>query len=511
VVFFYTLSIKNTIILNLNILIMKKIFLTAAITLSISTIGIAQDEKEVLLFSQHQTIGTARSLAVGGAMGSIGADFAGLSVNPASLGKYSKAEFTFTPSTKLNNTSSAFLDKNTTDDKSNFAFDNLGLVVANRKEQKTGWKATNFAIGFNRVANFNTSYAYNGINNKKNSITNQFIENANAAGGYTQINNASLLTQMAYNTYLIDTVNGVLQSFVPTTNLNQSKIVTETGGINEVNISLAGNNNDQLLIGGSIGIPIVNYTRTTNYQEEDLSGNAANQFESFNYTETLRTSGGGINIKLGAIYMPIPNIRLGVALHSPTYFTLTEQGDNSMAAKLENFIPSIKTNPGDYKSLSEYNVTTPYRAVLSGSYVFGKYGFITADYEFVDYTKARISFTDNTDDVNYANGINNVVKKVANNTNNLRLGAEYRAKIISLRAGYAIIGSDLQTAQFNTSRRDFSLGLGTRFSSFFIDAAWVNSNQNRRDYMYVLNGVTTNNASISSNTKFINVTMGWKF
>jgi hypothetical protein len=490
---------------------MKKIFLTSAICLSIAANAIAQDEKEVLLISQYQTVGTARSLAVGGAMGSIGADYAGLSVNPASLGKYSKNEFTFTPSAKINKTSSAFLDKNTSQDKSTFTFDNLGLVVTNRREQKTGWKATNFAIGFNKVANFNASYAYNGINQKNNSIANQFVDNANAVGGYTQITNASLLTQMAYNLYLIDTINGVLQSFVPTNNLNQSKIVTESGGINEINISLAGNNNDQLLIGGSIGIPLVNYNRTTNYAEEDLSGVTNNQFESFNYTESLKTTGGGINLKLGAIYMPIPNIRLGIALHSPTFYQLSEQGDNSMTANLENFISTIKTKPGDYKSLSEYSITTPYRAILSGSYVFGKYGFVTADYEYVDYASGRIAFTNNTDDVNFANGVNTVVKKIGNSTNNLRFGAELRAKLISLRAGYAIIGSDLQTTQFNTGRKDFSLGLGTKFNSFFIDAAWVNSNQNRRDYMYVLNGVNTNNATINSNNKFVSVTMGWKF
>jgi hypothetical protein len=490
---------------------MKKLLFTSILLLRLLPNVSAQDEKEVLLFSQYQPTATARALAVGGAMGSIGADFSGLCVNPASLGKYSKNEFTLTPSGKINNTSSAFIDKNTTQNKSTLTFDNIGLVFANRKEQASRWKATNFAIGYNRVANFNSNFAYNGINTKNNSITNQMIENANNAGGVANITNASLLTQMAYNLYLIDTLNGNLVSYVPTTQLNQSKIVSESGGINEINISLAGNNNDQLLIGATLGIPVVNYNRTTNYQEEDLSGNTTKQFESFNYAESLKTTGGGINLKVGAIYIPIPAIRIGLALHSPTFYQLSEEGNNIMTAKLENFNPLIKINPGDYKSLSEYSVTTPYRAIVSGSFLFGKNGFVTADYEYVDYTFAKIGFTQDAADISYANAINTVVQKIGNTTNNLRLGAEYRAKLLSFRAGYAIIGSDLNNTQFNAGRKDFSLGLGARLNSFFIDAAWVNSNQNRRDYMYVLNGIKTNNANITSNNKFVSVTMGWKF
>jgi hypothetical protein len=491
---------------------MKKIFIISALAILSNAQLQAQDEKEVLLFSQYQPMSTARAMALGGAMGSVGADFGALCINPASLAKYSKSEFMFTPTFRVASTNSNYNGNTNGDDKTKLAIDNIGFVFANRVTQKSGWKAHNIAIGMNRTANFNRNTVYSGINTKS-SMVNQYAEVANAAGGLNALNDISLLSQMAYSMYLLDTVNGdanKLYSFVPYIGgLNQYKRVSENGGIHEFNLSLAANNNDQLLIGATLGIPIVHYSRTTNYEEEDKSGNTNNDFASWQYTEKLVTSGAGINLKVGAIYMPIPSIRFGVALHSPTYYSLSEEGNNSMSAKLEKFKPLISTEPDAWKSLSEYNLATPYKAIVSGSFVIGKLGFISADYEYLDYRTARISMND----VSYTNDVNAATKKLTMATNNIKLGAELRLQAYTLRAGYAMYGSQLNGSQINTSKKDISIGAGYRGESFFTDIAFVNSKFGDRDYLYQLQDPTyrINPASIANTINSFVFTLGWKY
>ena len=69
---------------------MKHILLIAGIIFSVSIF--AQDEVDILRYSQYQIGGTARSIGYGGAVGSLGADFSALTVNPAGIGLYRKSE-----------------------------------------------------------------------------------------------------------------------------------------------------------------------------------------------------------------------------------------------------------------------------------------------------------------------------------------------------------------------------------------------------------------------------------
>jgi hypothetical protein len=505
---------KNNHYKTSTIIIMKHLIYSILFATCFSQAVHAQDEKEIMLFSQNNNIGTARGQAIGGALGSIGADFSAISVNPASLGKYNKSEFMFTPTFKANTTTSTYGAKNFDDAKLRFAFDNIGLILSNRKSQRRGWIATNFALGMNKTANYNRAFNFSGFSDK-NSMTDAFAQQANQAGGRRGIGNTSLLTQMAYNAYLIDTVSGnpdTMFSYIPKFDgINQTKDVTEKGGINELSLTLAGNNDDVILIGASVGIPILNYNRYTIYSESDNSGKTTNQFKDFAYTENLKTSGAGINLKIGAIYMPISTIRIGAAFHTPTIYTLTEEGSNTMVSHLEGFASEIIVPGDDYNSVSNYTLTTPYKALLSGSFLFGKYGFITADYEYINYASSRIGFLNDIGSVAYAKNINSVVKKIGNAANNLRFGAEIRTKALSIRAGYAMLGSQLTSSEFDASRRDFSLGAGFRGESFFTDVAWVNSTGNYRDYNYVINGMSNQNATIANTNNALTFTMGWKF
>lgn len=73
---------------------MKRFILVIGFVCSFSIWSIAQNEEDVLRYSQIEFSGTARYVGLGGAYGAIGADFSSLSSNPAGIGVYKRSEFT---------------------------------------------------------------------------------------------------------------------------------------------------------------------------------------------------------------------------------------------------------------------------------------------------------------------------------------------------------------------------------------------------------------------------------
>ena len=93
---------------------------------------------------------------------------------------------------------------------------------------------------------------------------------------------------------------------------------------------------DKLYLGGSIGVPIMNYERTATFTETDASDDNDNNFGFSSVTETFSQKGAGFNMKLGVIFKPAEQLRLGFAVHSPTLYGLKEQTSYKMVTDVEN-------------------------------------------------------------------------------------------------------------------------------------------------------------------------------
>src|SRR5438067_4274519 len=91
----------------------------------------AQSPEDILRYSYFQQQGTARSIAIGGAMGSLGGDISALYVNPAGLGMYRTSEIVISPGFALNNNKAAFRGTNNQSNKSGFGFGTTGVVFGN--------------------------------------------------------------------------------------------------------------------------------------------------------------------------------------------------------------------------------------------------------------------------------------------------------------------------------------------------------------------------------------------
>ena len=256
---------------------------------------------------------------------------------------------------------------------------------------------------------------------------------------------------------------------------------------------------DKLFLGGTITIPILNYSRSSSYTETDITGNSFNNFNSFTANEKLKTTGAGINAKLGMIYKPVEYVRLGLTFHSPTVYELTDkytteiitdlEGYGGVGIKRQSSLDFNNNEPGE----SKYNLTTPWRVIASGSYVFREVenvkkqrAFITADMEYIDYKSASFAATDvdDVDSQNYFDELNRVIDQQYKRAFNFRFGGELKFNTIMLRLGGAYYGNPYKTEK--ADRIKLAGGLGYRDKGVFVDLTYVYAMNKDVNYPYRL-------------------------
>jgi len=229
----------------------------------------------------------------------------------------------------------------------------------------------------------------------------------------------------------------------------------------------------------------------------------------------MKANGTGINLKLGATYLVNDYIRLGAALHTPTFFNFTDKGTITMTTIREDSayrgIHTTDPTTNDIK----YSITTPWRAIGSAAFIFKKYGFITFDYEFVDYSSANIHFTStNAADIHAASLINNTIHQNYTTASNIRIGGELKLDVFAIRAGYAIYGSPFKTSAINgydQTRNVVSLGFGIREKDYFFDMGIQKSMYKSIDIPYLLNNSTSYAAILNSTNTMVVTSIGLKF
>ena len=164
----------------------------------------------------------------------------------------------------------------------------------------------------------------------------------------------------------------------------------------------------------------------------------------------------------------------------------------------------------------QYSLVTPWRGVLSAAGIFGKYGFISVDYEYVNYASARFYF-DNADRT-WQNDVNTAIKNSYKGASNLRVGLEGRIDKVSLRVGFGYYGSPYKTTVVNADRIEMSAGIGFRTDSWFVDLGFVNSQSKMQEQPYTLDptaagyaNVIVPTATLKNNFNNAALTFGVKF
>jgi len=405
-------------------------YITYAQTLSYNDIGV--------LFTKENIDGTARFNAMSGAFGALGGDLSSIGNNPAGAAVFLKSEAAFTLDFNGIDTYANYYGTPTYSESDVVNFSQAGgvFVYKNRysNSKNTGWGKMAFAFDYSKVNDYkNFWYA------KGNS-------------GYSPITDF-------YDPEPIY-INAENQYFE---NYNE-------GRNNKFSFTFASQYENKLYVGASFNSYNIDYYQNVFIEEYNNDGNS-NTFDVFQ-AQKLLTFGNGYSFGLGLIAKPIKSIRLGFAYQSPVWYSLAEESVDYDVSIYENDINITNEFDEDdtYSGLNRfsYNLRTPSRYTTSFAYIFDKFGLISIDYIYKNYSNINISSVgfgeDNENFRAYLKGVNEV-----------RIGTEWRLNKASIRGGYHFEQNPYKNAISSDDVQGYSAGLGYNFGKVKFDIAYMHS------------------------------------
>ena len=497
----------------------------------------AQTEFDALKLSQTDITGTARYMGMAGAFGALGGDASAIKDNPAGLGIYRSSELVGTLNAMMQKGTSTWNGVSSSADQYKLGFNNFSYVMASptwRNENgSSGLLNSNFSFSYNRLMNYNRS-----LNIKSGSspssvtdymayLTNN-IPSADLAysSTYEPFNNTSIpwLSVMAFEGKLMnETVNKGISSWLSvlgnTGSVTPSYTVSEKGYVDEYSLGWAGNFNNVFFLGTTLNLRSLNYSSISNYSES-FSDNRG----MMSLRDSVYSTGTGFNLNIGAIYCPVDNVRLGLSLHSPTIYAISD----NYYSKLFYDVNGTAGYTGTPGGSSNYQLQGPMQVNLSGAYIIGNKGLVSAEYDYDNNTGIRLM--DQNGDSQSFSSENQGMPHMLSDVSTIKIGGEYKlTDNFALRAGYAYStnATDPKAAKLvqpNTVRTDMEFyrnnstdyitaGFGYREANWFIDFAYMYKTLNESFLPYNSNNldIAVNLAKVLTNTNNLVVTVGLKF
>ena len=497
---------------------MKKITIFLALAISamlLSTGAFAQNMWDAYRYSQQFNEGTARSAAMGNASVALGGDLGGISINPAASGVYRYNEFVITPSVTFANSSVNYLGNTTDESKGRFGFSNIGgISTFETGRSDYGLINWNLSVAINKNNNFTSrmgaqgrtaesswlgslAQRTNGVYAPSMDMNNQNDPFYNGSGSWTSI--------LGWNTTLLDTLpdsdsyyRGATENLeglniITGGELEQFYIKETIGNTSEAVINLGGNISNKLFFGVNVGIVSIWYKHMESYSERAVNPNQFQSgFSSFIHNYNYSTSGTGVNLKAGVIYLPVKGLRLGASISTPTWMYLHEEYEESMESNFADGYSQRLVSPlGTY----DYRINTPFRWNVGAAYTFGQIAAISIDYENTNYSKMKMI------DDNYTmafNEDNQEIKRNFQSSNIIRAGAEVKAApSLAIRAGYQYYSSGYKYD--NNSIQIGSVGLGYASPrGFFADLAYQQQIKKSQESFQLYDDITDNGSLITA-------------
>jgi long-subunit fatty acid transport protein len=224
----------------------------------------------------------------------------------------------------------------------------------------------------------------------------------------------------------------------------------------------------------------VRFRETGNYNENVVSTDE--DLRNWRYVDELNTRGTGLNIKFGVIARVQEWLRVGAAVHSPTYLTLSDQYTTSMYSDFRDGSHYEWDSP--YGSFT-YSLRTPARYMANMAFVLGKSGLVSADYEYTDYSRAELSDTGIGEGYSF-DAENEAVKTIYRGTHSVKAGMEWRlTEAFRLRAGAAYRQSPFESGvAVNTPELIYSGGFGWRKDAFSAEFVLMHRQRDESYFLY---------------------------
>lgn len=485
------------------------------------------------LSHQNFHFGTARSMGMAGAFTSLGADQASMVLNPAGLGMYHRGEFAITPMITTAKSATKGTSPYEGDSRTRFGMGNFGAVF-NIYEGSGKILSVTAGVGYTRLADYNyqSSFSYGGADGSIADAMAVMLE----AGGATVGSNGIQIDDRpnwaidplfwpavaGYKAYLVDqNANGVWYPAEIGVNavVDGGTTVRSRGSAGEVSFSMGANYDNKLYFGATIGLQTL-YQHKSIYYGEAYSYGGGNGYDSttkavdaegnllpsvmqaMGLRQSVRLDGVGVNFKLGVVYRPVEALRLGLAFHTPTFYSIDRRYE--LAISTRSLGETSPTDPTTHEYTSDiaseiledngqnaWDFFSPARLMLGASYMFGQVALLSVDYERAWYNGIRVK---NQPYLPYGQGEEDFkqdFKHYFQGTNTLRVGLEVRPiPMVALRAGYGLIGSALKNEQqifsqpIDNKTNYFTLGAGVQLGrNCALDVAYCNATTEQTQYM----------------------------
>lgn len=475
---------------------MNQKILLLGVALAVSVGVAAQDIYQMESFSSENLNGTARYVGMGGAMSALGADVSTMGVNPAAIGLYRSSDVNATLSINTLEDATKFDGKG----KTHVSFDNLGFVYSSKLGNGT-CQFINFGFNYHKQKNFNQ------LINTSNFLPNggsQTWQMADLVSGWGSPDKSTPLANMGYQNFL---VNEDGTDWYNASNNEYHR--AQWGSIQAYDFNISTNLSDQFYLGLTVGAVNVDYNAYSLYGENLL--NASNlDAGSYTLTNARDISGNGFNVKLGFIARPIKDspFRIGVAVSTPTYYNLTYRNTSYLNTKYsdEADIRQQYTDVGGY----DYNIHTPWKFNLSLGHTIANCLAIGAEYEYADYSTAKVTYDSFGDYDGWRNetdddALCNEADKHLTGVSSFKIGAEWKVDpMVAIRAGYNYVSSPFKKGAYadqtiNSASLDYmtttdymnlsginryTVGIGLTFGKVYVDAACQYQHQRGNFYAF---------------------------
>ena len=491
-----------------------------------------------LSLSQRESVGTARSMGMGGAFTSLGADMASFGYNPAGFGMYQRNEISVSLGLGVAHAKNYNAYSTTNNNSVRVAINNVGASL--KVYEGTGTLvAMNFAFGYNKTADYNYNMTYDGPATIS-SLADAFSDIANA-GGLGINSNGKITDPNGYSDYDMNPYywgaalaykGGLINrgdngwypdEIAPGANVLQRTNLQSRGSAGEFSFAFGFNFSNIVYLGASLDIQSISRQQSIYYSEyfdyeNKLSGaEYPYQLQNFTFGQSVRINGTGVGAKFGVVIRPIKALRIGLALHTPTYNSLAYR----YSANLSSEALSAGSNPDGYKLENGYLYadeetpilqdggefrwifTTPTRLLAGVSYSIGQYAVFSADYQYDAYRGLRLNYA--PADTGYTN---DVFRHDLKGVHTLRVGVEARLlPWLALRTGGGfksrVLRNEYDFVAFSEPVANnmwyVSAGLGFRLSEVTsIDLAYQYRSTRYSDYysFYTSNASGVNSSPI---------------
>lgn len=497
---------------------MKKITYIVISLLLVVSYSYGQGEVEANQYSRNDLNGTARAISMGGAFGALGGDLTGVSINPAGIAVYRSSEVAATAVFQ----NESFEAGDIKNDKSKFNFRNLGFV-GYFPTQNASIPVVNFGFSYNKIKSFDREIGAYGAN-RNTSMMDYMSHVSNVANNGAGIDasimefddidknydpftsGAPWLSVLGYNSYLINPgKDGNSKYYSPLHNetVNNSLYMSERGSIDTYDFTVGTSINNVLNLGISLSLTDI-YYNLYSQNSEDFSNGVNAGFDLRNW---VVSEGNGVGVKLGLIYRPINELRLGLSYESPTWYSMTDRYSAEIEENVEQYVTVTDYKPGTTFSgekRHDYDFKTPDKWTLSAAAVLSNSMILSVDYEMSNYKNMKYSTSSDTYYVSpdTYNNDNAYIKEDFKVTSTVRAGLEYRfTPQFSGRLGYAWMqnpynttfkenGNAMTVGSTTAYRMEgdanyFTGGIGYRFNRYFYtDLAIVYKTQDDDLYAY---------------------------